>query len=112
MLVRAQAASNCMLGWSSRFKLSTKIGRIPDWIKSSIGGFRSDDNNFRAAEKYLILKQCVSYELLKFCEQICYFGKNIKNYLQVRGYLLVLFKIFYNLGNSYSRGNKTHTVWH
>ena len=50
IFVSAQAASNWILGWSSRFKLSTRIGNIPEWIKSSIGGFRSDDRSFRAAK--------------------------------------------------------------
>ena len=49
MFVRAHAASNWRDGLSEAFKHPTRTGRIPELIKASMGGFRSDDRSFRAA---------------------------------------------------------------
>lgn len=48
MFVNAQAASNCSEGLSGRLRHPTRIGKIPDLIKSSIGGLRSLESSFRA----------------------------------------------------------------
>ena len=49
ILVRAQAASNCKEGLSEAFKHPTRTGKIPELIRASMGGFRSDDSSFLAA---------------------------------------------------------------
>ena len=51
ILVRAHAASNCKAVLSSYWRQATRIGRMPDAMKSSIGGFRSEDNNFLLKSK-------------------------------------------------------------
>ncbi len=47
MFVKAHAASNCNVGFSSRFNSSTKTGTTPSWMTSRIGGFFSIESNFR-----------------------------------------------------------------
>lgn len=47
MLVRAQAASSWRTGVFEHVKQSTNIGRIPEAIKCSIGGFAFEDSSFR-----------------------------------------------------------------
>ena len=49
MFVRAHAASNWREGLSEAFKHPTRTGKMPELIKASMGGFRSDDRSFRAA---------------------------------------------------------------
>ena len=49
ILVKAQAASNCKEGLSLASRHLTRTGKIPELIRASIGGFRSEDNNFLAA---------------------------------------------------------------
>ena len=49
ILVKAQAASNCKEGLSLASRHLTKTGKMPELIRASMGGFRSDDNNFLAA---------------------------------------------------------------
>lgn len=46
MFVKAHAASNCKEGLSSLSRQCTKIGNIPDFIRSSIGGLRSLESSF------------------------------------------------------------------
>lgn len=49
MFVKAHAASNCKEGLSSLSRQCTRIGNIPDFIRSSIGGLRSLESSFLAA---------------------------------------------------------------
>ena len=64
MLVRAHVASNCSAGLSSSSRHSTRIGTIPAWINSSMGGLLPLDNSF-LAEKHILMEECL--DLYDFC---------------------------------------------